>query len=88
MRKFFAVLLLVSPLAAFAHPGQVCTKEPKDKWQDQTVFQNKLKEQGYEIKKFKVWDHCYEIYGKDKDGNKVEVYFNPVDGSVYKLEKH
>ena len=41
------------------------------------------KKQGYEIRKFKEPGTCYEIYGK-KDGKDVEVYFNPVDGSVVK----
>lgn len=26
------------------------------------------------------------IYGKNKDGKEVEVYFNPVDGSIVKEE--
>jgi hypothetical protein len=30
--------------------------------------------------------NCYEIYGKNKQGQKVEVYFNPVDGKVVKTK--
>ena len=39
-----------------------------------------------EIKKFKVLDYCYEIYGKNKEGKKVEIYFNPVTAAVFKEE--
>jgi hypothetical protein len=53
------------------------------------MFQAKLLAQGYKINEFKVTGgNCYEIYGFDKDENKVEIYFNPVDGSVVKEERH
>ncbi len=64
-----------------------CTMEPKENWLDQEQFQQSLKEQGYEINEFKVTDgNCYEIYGQDKSKQKVEIYFNPVDGSIVKQE--
>ncbi|PZR40655.1 MAG: PepSY domain-containing protein, partial [Ectopseudomonas oleovorans] len=54
-------------------------------WQDQDKFQADLKAQGYEINKFKVTGgNCYEIYGFDKDGKKVEIYFDPVSGKPVK----
>ena len=31
--------------------------------------------------------NCYEIYGKDKAGQKVEIYYNPVDGSIVKEKR-
>lgn len=64
-----------------------CTMEPKENWLDQEQFQESLKEQGYEINEFKVTDgNCYEIYGLDNSKQKVEIYFNPVDGSIVKQE--
>lgn len=66
-----------------------CTSEDKSKWLDQETFKSELVEQGYKINEFKVTEgNCYEIYGWDKDENKVEIYFNPVDGSVVKKEMH
>jgi hypothetical protein len=41
---------------------------------------------GYKINKFKQPGTCYEIYGTNKEGKKVEVYFNPVDASIVKEE--
>ncbi len=86
MRKLFITLLFLMPVSALAHGEHKCTEEPKSKWQDQKEFQKKLVEQGYEIKKFKVLDYCYEIYGKNKEGKKVEIYFNPVTAAVFKEE--
>lgn len=64
-----------------------CTTEPEDTWLDQETFQSSLTEKGYEISEFKVTEgNCYEIYGHNQAGQKVEIYFNPVDGSIVKEE--
>lgn len=79
---------LISTSVASADPKEKCTTEPKDKWQDQKAFQENLKGQGYKIKVFKVTKgDCYEIYGWDKEGKKVEIYFNPVSGAIVKEER-
>jgi hypothetical protein len=36
----------------------------------------KIEAQGYAIDKFKVSGNCYEIYGKNKEGKKVEIYYD------------
>ena len=36
----------------------------------------KIEAQGYTISKFKVDGNCYEIYGKNKEGKKVEIYYD------------
>lgn len=85
MRKLLLLsLALASPLA-LAEPE--CTSADKAQWQDQDKFQADLKAQGYEIKKFKVTDgNCYEIYGWNKDKQKVEIYFDPVSGETVKTD--
>ena len=46
-------------------------------------FKAKIEGQGYNIKTFKVSKgKCYEIYGTDKGGKKVEIYFNPETADV------
>ncbi|HKL63356.1 MAG TPA: PepSY domain-containing protein [Woeseiaceae bacterium] len=65
-----------------------CTAEPRSAWQDAEEFQQKLINQGYRINEFKVTEgNCYEIYGFEPDETKVEIYFNPVDGSIVKREE-
>ena len=83
MRKLLLLsLALASPLTFAATQ---CTTADKSQWQDQDKFQADLKAQGYEINKFKVTDgNCYEIYGHNKDGKKVEIYFDPVSGDAVK----
>ncbi len=79
-----ASLILASTITAFAKKD--CTDQPKDKWMSEADFKKMAEGQGYKIKKFKQPGSCYEIYGWNKAGQKVEVYFNPVDGSVLKTE--
>jgi hypothetical protein len=75
-------LLLSAP--AFASPD--CTEEPKDKWLTEDAMKAKISELGYKFDVFKIEDSCYEIYGTNKDGKPVEVYFNPVTGAVVEEE--
>jgi hypothetical protein len=49
----------------------------------EATFKSQLEQQGYKIKTFKVsGGQCYEIYGFDKAGKKVEIYFDPVTAAV------
>ena len=76
-----AVLFSVS-----AQAKKNCTDEPKNKWMSEEAFKKKPEDLGYKIRKFKQPGSCYEIYGTNKEGKKVEIYFNPVDGSIVKEE--
>lgn len=82
--KYVTFLILPLLLSTAAHAKKSCTDEPKSKWMSEEAFKKKAMEDGYTIRKFKQPGTCYEIYGTDRDGKNVEVYFNPVDGTVSK----
>lgn len=85
MKKLILITFsLIISNVAFAKKD--CTDQPKAKWMSEDAFKKMALTQGYTITKFKQPGNCYEIYGKNKEGKKVEVYFNPVDGSVVKSE--
>lgn len=87
MKKLVVLAMAVVTTSVFAGPE--CTKEPKTKWQDKKKFEQKLVSDGYKVKVFKVTDgNCYELYGWNKEGNKVEIYFNPITGEKVKEEMH
>lgn len=80
--KKLLIATLVSTLAGAAFAGPSC-QVPKDKWMKEADFKAKLEAQGYQIKTFKVSKgECYEIYGFDKAGKKVEIYFDPATAAV------
>jgi hypothetical protein len=75
-----ALSLLAGAVSAFA--GPTCTVA-KDKWMSEEAFKAKVTADGYTIKTFKVSKgQCYEIYGADKSGKRVEIYFDPATAAV------
>lgn len=83
MRTMFTIFLFT--LFSFSAMAAIeCTKESKEKWKDQKEFEKSLMTD-YKIKVFKVTKgNCFEIYGWNKAGKKVEIYFNPVTGEKVK----
>ena len=87
MNRFVLVAiacLAMAPTAAFA--GANCKANPKAEWMSETDAKAKLVAQGYKIDKFKIDGNCYEIYGSNKDGKKVEIYFDTRTLDVVKAE--
>ena len=87
MRFAVTTILLMFASTPAVWAGPQCTTADKSQWQDAAAFQAKLKAEGYDIRKFKVTDgNCYEIYGWNKEKQKVEIYFDPVTGKAIKTE--
>lgn len=90
MRRHLSVTAIaLSSLFALSACGEKvstqCTSAPQSDWLNVNDFQAKLSNEGYTISQFKQTEgNCYEIYGVDPDGTKVEIYFNPVDASIVK----
>lgn len=84
MRNYLFAFISLFLASGVAFAKKNCTDQPKEKWMTEADFKMKVEAQGYKINKFKRPGTCYEIYGLNKDGKKVEIYFNPVDGSIVK----
>ncbi|BCL86050.1 PepSY domain-containing protein [Ralstonia pseudosolanacearum] len=86
LKLTLAVLATACSASAFASAN--CTAHPKNEWmpEAEAQAQAKIKAQGYTIKKFKVDGHCYEIYGTNQDGKKVEIYYDTKTLDVVKSE--
>jgi hypothetical protein len=77
MFKFvsIATIALFSANAAFA-AGTTCSKATADKFKPQADLVAALKGKGVAVSKIKVESGCYEVYGKDAAGKKVNLAFN------------
>lgn len=53
-----------------------CKAYPKSEWMKEAEAKARIEAQGYTISKFKVDGNCYEIYGRNKAGKKVEIYYD------------
>jgi hypothetical protein len=78
--------LLAAALPMTAAAKADCTAHPKSEWMSEADAKAKIAAQGYTISKFKVDGNCYEIYGKNKEGKKVEIYFDTKTLDVVKSE--
>jgi hypothetical protein len=73
---FLAVLGAAATFSTTAAAKADCKAYPKAEWMQEADAKAKIAAQGYTIDKFKVDGNCYEIYGRNKEGKKVEIYYD------------
>lgn len=71
-----------SPAAMAGDKGARCTDQPREQWMSEDAAKAKAVALGYEVRRVKVEDGCYEIYAFDKNKAKVEIFMNPVSGEL------
>lgn len=70
------LLLGATPLLADTD----CARPDRSAWMPESQFRAQMKRLGVQITKFRITPgHCYEIYGFDAAGRKLEIYYDPVD---------
>lgn len=83
MRLLF---ILLAAFASHAFASADCAEHPKEEWASEDTLKQALTDEGYTIKKFKVDGNCYEMYGRNKEGKKVEIYFDTKTLAIVKAE--
>ena len=79
-------ICLSAVIPGIAWAGANCKAYPKTEWMSEADAKAKIVAMGYAINVFKVDGNCYEIYGRNKDGKKVEIYFDAKTLDVVKSE--
>jgi hypothetical protein len=77
--KHLVIGAAIGMLAAFSGTASAkadCKAYPKAEWMKEADAKARIESQGYKIDKFKVDGNCYEIYGTNKEGKKVEIYYD------------
>ena len=83
MRFILAIAVAVFAAPALASPE--CNVDPQAKWLTEAEMMERINLTAIQVDVFKTTKgKCYEIYGRDQSGKRVEVYFNPVTGEVVK----
>ena len=81
MRILMSVVIAALASSVFASPK--CTTEPQSKWISEADMRAKAEAAGNKIEVFKITKGgCYEIYGRDAAGKRIEIYFNPLSGDA------
>lgn len=77
-RALFATAMTMTLLGAgaAAASGNRCNI-PASEWQSREALQKKLEAEAWKVRRIKSEDGCYEAYAFDRNGRRVEAYFNP-----------
>ena len=77
MRHLQLIPLLAVLAAGPALAAETCTA-PQDQWRPIEELKTQLETKGWTVNNVKTEDGCYEVYGKDEAGKRVEIFFDPV----------
>ncbi|MEJ8855624.1 PepSY domain-containing protein [Variovorax robiniae] len=84
--NLFRSSLLSIAVASFAtaasaqivdHNAVRCAPVPKEEMKPQMELQRKLTSEGWKVRQIKNFNGCYEVYGFDPSGKRVEMFFDP-----------
>ena len=59
------------------HDKVRCEPVAKEEMKPQMDLQRKLTAEGWKVRQVKNFNGCYEVYGFDASGKRVEAFFNP-----------
>lgn len=76
------ILLAAVTLADAGSLGRPCTSAPQSQWLTLDAIQVKIEALGYRIQKAKLKAACGELYTIDKNGSRVELFVDPVTGTI------
>jgi len=74
--SIIAMLIFTATSGGAALAAEKCDV-PVAEWKPREALQTKLEADGWQVRSIKTEDGCYEAYAVDKDGKRVEAYFNP-----------
>lgn len=75
MKNLLSVLLICL-ITSNVQAAVTCKAYPQSEWANQDDLKLVLMEEGYTIRTLKIENNCYEMYGKNKQNKKVEIYFD------------
>ena len=70
--------LLLAIFSAQATGLATCDSGPKESWQPQAKLEQMLKDKGWTVRRVKEDGGCWEVYGLDDKGQRMEAYFHPL----------
>ena len=82
-----AITALLGVLSSPAHASDDMCNVPKADWKTKEALTEKLTAEGWDVRKVKTEDGCFEVYAIDANGKKVEAYFNPNTFDAVKIKK-
>jgi hypothetical protein len=87
MKKSLTVLLFFASLAL---PGAAWADDdcfvPMTDWQPREAVRKFASDKGWNVRRIKIDDGCYQIVGRDAKGRSIEVTLHPATLQIIELE--
>lgn len=80
--------LALALVAATAAQAEESCNQPVGNWKSRDAVHAMASERGWTLKRIKIDDGCYEVYGTDQDGRRFEAKIDPVTLDVIEVEDH
>lgn len=61
--------------------------DPIANWQPRENLRQQLEAEGWTVFRIKVDDGCYEVKGRDPDGNRMEAEYSPATFELMEMER-
>jgi hypothetical protein len=70
-----------------AHAREDCDAPTRD-WKSREAVRALAVQRGWTLRRIKIEDGCYEVYGMDENGHRFEAKIDPVTLDVTEIEDH
>jgi hypothetical protein len=88
MKRILPLALILSLGATGMALADDDCRGPMDQWQSREVASAYVQNLGISPDRLRIDDGCYEVRGRDSDGNRVELKLDPASLAVIELDVH
>lgn len=85
MKSLFPIALVIALTSSTAALANEDCRSPMAEWQTRETVTNHVAERGITTDRLRIDDGCYEIRGRDGDGNPVELKIDPASLAILEL---
>ena len=86
MKTFLPIAVVIALTASGAALADDDCHRPMAEWQSHETVTARVTELGITTERLRIDDGCYEVRGRDSDGNRVGLKIDPTSLAILKLE--
>ena len=86
MKSFLPIAVIIALTASGAALADDDCRRPMAEWQSRETVTARVTELGITTERLRIDDGCYEVRGRDGDGNQIRLKIDPASLAVQKLE--
>ena len=86
MKSFLPIAVVIALTTSGAALASDDCPRPMAEWQSRDTVTARVAESGITTERLRIDDGCYEVRGRDSDGNQVGLKIDPASLAILKLE--